>query len=239
MIYSELKDYVKAISQNMFEQICRDMDKFENKQYNHYFALVNEIYKGFELCCNALEIQAYSQIGTLLRQLIEQVATAKIISADEKYLSAYALFAKAKMFALRNNNDNSKLEELRTKSNLPSNVKKKKFDFYSYGWLEATGVTKIGAETLLELSDMSDLCDWRKFCNNFVHSSLTTMNYATIEGISHYTGKFVYIFAVLCDEISCNYYHLTGFDFVFNGVDLFSKFHKELANITEYRKRTT
>ncbi len=237
MNYFFLEKHISDISKNMFPQICIDMDKFENKQYNHYFALVNEIYKGLALCCNAMEIQAYAQIGTLLRQLIEQVATAKIISTNENALLAYSSFAKAQLFSLRNNRDKSELEKLYDTSALSKKAKGKKLDFYSYGWLESAGVEVIDAEALIKTANMSDLYDWRGFCNNFVHSTLTFMNIAP-DKISHYIEEFTYILGALCDEISCNYHHLTGFDFVFNGVDLFSKFRKELADITEYRKQT-
>lgn len=84
MNYLSLKEKIFCISQNMFPQIFVDMDKLENKQYNYYFALVNEIYRGIALCCVSVDIQAYSQIGTLLRQLLEQVATAKVIGLNQK-----------------------------------------------------------------------------------------------------------------------------------------------------------
>ncbi len=238
MNYFYLKNYIGEISENMFPQICIDMDKFENKQYNHYFALVNEIYKGLALCCNAIEIQAYAQIGTLLRQLIEQVATAKIISTNENALSAYSTFAKAQLFLLRNNRDTTELEKLYDASALSKKAKGKKSDFYSYGWLESAGAEVINAKTLITTANMSDLYDWRGFCNNFVHSTLTFMHIAP-NRISHYVEEFIYILGALCDEISCNYHHLTDFDFVFNGADLFSKFRKELADIIENRKQTT
>ena len=98
MNYLALKENIFSISQNMFSQICIDMDKFENKQYNYYFTLANEIYRGLALCCVAIDLQSYSQIGILLRQLLVQVPSAKLLGLSENNLSAYRLFANARHY---------------------------------------------------------------------------------------------------------------------------------------------
>ena len=159
----------------MFTQICVDMDKFENKQYNYYFVLANEIYRGIALCCVAIDIQSYSQIGTLLRQLLEQLATAKIIGLSENNLSAYGTFAKARHYYLEHNEDDCELKKLYDASQLTKKQRKNIIDFYSLGWLELIGVTEISYDKLFELANIHDLAIWRKYCNNFVHTNLTYM----------------------------------------------------------------
>lgn len=235
MNYLTIVYNIKALSNNMCSQICSHMDKYENRQYNYYFALVNEIYKGLALCCDAIEIQAYSQIGTLIRQLIEQVATAKIIITNEKVLSAYSLFAKAKLFSLQHNNDNCELDKLYVASSLSKREKRSKKNFYSLGWLESLGVKDISPESLIKVAELNDLYNWRSFCNNFVHSSLTFLNFVP-DGVSHLIKDFIYIIAVLCDVISCSYHNFTGFKFVVNGKDLYQEFRKEFMIINDYLK---
>lgn len=229
----QLKEAIYCVSQEMFRQICIDMDKSANKQYNYYFALVNEIYKGLALCCVAIDIQAYAQIGTLLRQLFEQVATAKIIGADEKALSAYRTFAKAKHYCLEHNNK-SELKTLFNQSKL--NKKRiKQLDYYSLGWLELIGETEITYETFMKVAQIGDLVEWRKYCNNFVHTNLTYME-LTPEGMLKTNIEFIYILSVLFDVICCSYHNVTKFDFKFNGKSIFDEFRQIYTQITEIRK---
>ena len=235
MNYLTLKENLFNISQNMFPQICVDMDRFENKQYNYYFTLANEIYRGLALCCVAVDIQSYSQIGTMLRQLLEQVATAKIIGLNENNLSAYGMFAKARHYYLEHNEDDCELKKLYVASKLPKKQRKNVMDFYSLGWLELIGETEISYDKLFELANIHDLSNWRKYCNNFVHSNLTYME-LTQECMIKLNAEFIYILAILFDEICCSYHNVTGFDFKFGNSDFFFDFRKIYTQITEIRK---
>ena len=221
----------------MFPQICVDMDKFENKQYTYYFTLVNEIYRGLALCCVAIDLQSYSQIGTLLRQLLEQVATAKLLGVSENNLSAYILFAKARRYYFEHNEDDCELKKLYEASKLPKKSRGSKLDFYSLGWLEFIGVTEISYDKLFELANIFDLRSWRTYCNNFVHTNLTYME-LTQEMMIKLNTEFIYLLAILFDEICCSYHNLTGFDFKFGDLDIFAIFRTNYAQITELRKES-
>ena len=218
MNYLTLKENIFSISQNMFSQICVDMDKFENKQYNYYFTLVNEIYRGLALSCVAIDLQSYSQIGTLLRQLLEQVATAKLLGLSANNLSAYRL-------------------NLYEASKLPKKSRGSRLDFYSLGWLELIGATEISYDKLFELANIFDLRSWRTYCNNFVHTNLTYME-LTQEGMIKLNTEFIYLLAILFDEICCSYHNLTGFDFKFGDLDIFADFKTNYAQITGLRKES-
>lgn len=237
MNYLALKENIFSISQNMFPQICVDMDKFENKQYTYYFTLVNEIYRGLALCCVAIDLQSYSQIGTLLRQLLEQVATAKLLGVSENNLSAYILFAKARRYYFEHNEDDCELKKLYEASKLPKKSRGSKLDFYSLGWLEFIGVTEISYDKLFELANIFDLRSWRTYCNNFAHTNLTYME-LTQEMMIKLNTEFIYLLAILFDEICCSYHNLTGFDFKFGDLDIFAIFRTNYAQITELRKES-
>ena len=236
MDYISLKEKIFCISQKMFPQIFDDMDQFANKQYNYYFALVNEIYRGLALSCVAVDIQAYSQIGTLLRQLIEQVATAKVIGLDQKNLTAYSIFAKARQHYLEHNEDDSELKKLDASSKLPKKQRKNLFDFYSLGWLELVGEFEISYNRLFELAEISDLSNWRNYCNNFIHTNLTYMQLSR-EAMIELKSELIYILAILLDEICCSYHNVTGFNFMFGNSDAFSNFRKAYTTITASRSK--
>lgn len=237
MNYLTLKENIFSISQNMFSQICIDMDKFENKQYNYYFTLANEIYRGLALCCVAIDLQSYSQIGTLLRQLLEQVATAKLLGLSENNLSAYRLFAKARHYYFEHGDNDCELKNLYEASKLPKKSKGSRLDFYSLGWLELIGATEISYDKLFELANIFDLRSWRTYCNNFVHTNITYME-LTQEGMIKLNTEFIYLLAILFDEICCSYHNLTGFDFKFGELDIFADFRTNYAQITELRKES-
>ena len=232
--YLQLKEAIYCVSREMFRQICIDMDKSVNKQYNYYFTLVNEIYNGLALCCAAIDIQAYAQIGTLLRQLFEQVATAKIIGSDENALSAYRTFAKAKHYYVEHDNDESELKKLYDQTKL-NRKRIKPLDYYSLGWLELIGETEITYERLMTLAQIGELTEWRKYCNNFVHTNLTYMELTPV-GMLKTNIEFIYILSVLFDVICCSYHNVTKFDFKFNGKSIFDEFRQIYTQITEIRK---
>lgn len=235
MNYLTLKKDIQEISSKMFQEICIDMDRFENKKYNYLFALVNEVYKGIELCCLAIDIQAYAQIGTLLRQLFEQVSTVKILCKSEQNIASYASFAKAKQSYVENKGDDTELKALYNSSKIAKPKKIKFLDYYSLGWLENIGIETISYDKLLELAEIPDMTNWRAFCNNFVHTNITYMQFSK-EGMINTNKEFIYILAALLDIVSCSYNNLTGFSFVFNGIDFYSIFRNDYAEITKIRK---
>lgn len=90
---------------------------------------------------------------------------------------------------------------------------------------------------MFELAKIHDLKSWRTFCNNFVHTNLTYME-LTQEGMIKLKTEFIYLIAILFDEICCSYNNLTGFDFKFGDIDVFVEFRSNYAHITELRKES-
>ena len=58
----------------------------------------------------------------------------------------------------------------------------------------------------------------------------------TQEGMRKLNTEFIYLLAILFDEICCSYHIVAGFDFKFGNIDIFSEFRKTYAKITEIRK---
>lgn len=231
MNYFLLKDNISCVAHNMINQIYVDMKRFNKKEYDYYFSLVIEVFKGIEVCSNAIDITAYSQAGTLLRQLIEQVATARIISASKKNLKVYASFVDEKSVVVQTK-DESALKEKFEKSNYALNGGNY-LTYCSIGWLESLG-EEVSFDSFLRLADMVDLKQWRNFCNNFVHTNFFCTQFSQ-ENIQYTVNEFIYLIAVLFDEICCSYHNLTNFNFVFDGVNMFEIFRKNYAQINQQR----
>lgn len=60
--------------------------------------------------------------------------------------------------------------------------------------------------------------------------------HSTQEGMIKLNTEFIYLLAILFDEICCSYHNVAGFDFKFGNIDIFSEFRKTYAKITEIRK---
>ena len=58
----------------------------------------------------------------------------------------------------------------------------------------------------------------------------------TQEGMIKLNTEFIYLLAILFDEICCSYHNLTGFDFKFGDLDIFADFRTNYVKITELRK---
>lgn len=207
--YAELKYIMQTISHNMFEQVCKDMDSHETK-LKYYFVLALDAFKGIELSCAAIDIQAYSQIATLLRQIVEQVAILKIIGKNDKALDKYIIFAKAKLARIADKNDKT-LEELYNNRITPK--KPKLMDYYTYGWLEALGETTIDVNSLLTNAQMDGLTSWHHHFNGFVHNSISFLNYND-EGKIITINRYIYLLARLMDELMCSYHNCASYNFV-------------------------
>ena len=60
----------------------------------------------------------------------------------------------------------------------------------------------------------------------------------TQEGMINLNTEFIYLLAILFDEICCSYHNLTGFDFKFGDLDIFADFKTNYAQITGLRKES-
>lgn len=60
----------------------------------------------------------------------------------------------------------------------------------------------------------------------------------TQEGMIQLNTEFIYLLAILFDEICCSYHNLTGFDFKFGDLDIFADFRINYIQVTESRKES-
>lgn len=60
----------------------------------------------------------------------------------------------------------------------------------------------------------------------------------TQEEMIQLNTEFIYLLAILFDEICCSYHNLTGFDFKFEDLDIFADFRINYIQVTESRKES-
>lgn len=189
-------------------------DNNKDQSLVSYYMLSHEIFKGLELCATAIDIDAYTQIGTLLRQLLEQIATLKLIGLNKNTLKEYNKFYDARLEYIKNK-DSSTLQTLKNKSKLSNKKKGKDEVFASFGWIESCGATEISYDKLLELADLKDFVKWRKFYNHFVHGHITILNYY-VQYREYVINEFIYFFGIIMDELMNSFRNITGFNFNFS-----------------------
>lgn len=77
---------------------------------------------------------------------------------------------------------------------------------------------------MIKYAGFEDLLAWRKtYLDKVTHSSLVTVDLLGEDGDFRIVYPFTQIACKLFDHLCCGFHALTGFDFIFNGKDLFQK----------------
>lgn len=225
------------VENDMTETICTHMDECRKEYTNAIFGLFLEASKGIGLVCKGIEMLAFTQVGTLLRQLYEQMATAVVLLNHPETRKMFNDLSKIKMELLRENkkeNEESKLLYNQKKESIDSKTRNYR-DFLEYGWLlEIEGCNSLGSKELLKQANMADLICWKEFFNNFVHSKIVAIQ-MTGQGMEFYTNEFIYHTAIIFDQYMCAYHRATGYDFCISGRNVRSNFEKCFKEITNQR----
>ena len=245
--YENMLKIVETISAQMPELIFVEMDKnkYKNRYYNSYFLLCSEIFRGLLLCCHAISIGAYSQIGTMLRQLIEQLATVNIIGKNDLVRAEYNKFGSARTKFFINHNDTHDLKALYEASEVvQERIKKLKAQhkpvpkinyannkFFSLGWLEKCGATSFSEHELLVYGNLNSFIKRRSFFNHYVHSQIFVVAYGN--NMLYAVKDFMLCIGVVFNDLLCSYNYVTGFDFYFDEHNNKIEFNKHMQPIIE------
>ena len=231
-MYLKLKNILNEICKKMPYVIFYHIDNDEDKSNNTYYRLFFDNFKTIELICNAIDIKAYTQAGTLLRSLIEQVSTLQVLLENPSILDEYIKFAKLKLHLIIDKETTTQ-EVLKLKKD--SKTKSSFINFCDFGWLEKLGETNLSIDTIIKKANMGSLPIWRTYCNNFVHNSLSFLQLNN-DGINYYVKNFIYISALLFDHLVCLFHNLNGFDFTFDNINYRGIFIKQYKYVTEKQK---
>lgn len=209
-MYFKLLKLIKSISQELQQNFLFGTRKQEVSNIpNSFFVLTLEISKGIDLFCAAIEMQAFSQAASLLRQLLEQVAVIRVLEKYPNCREEYKHFCKLRLGVYQGDkNKEIELNNLYNQLN-DKKLKRGKEKFIELGWLMSIN-NDYGIEILFQLSEINDLTKWRKFLNNFVHSNIFAIQLINIES---YVEDFIYISAIICDILMCSYHNITGYFF--------------------------
>ena len=237
--YGELLEIIgyTLVENDMTETICRHMDEYKGEYTNSIFGLFLEISKGLGLVCKGIEMQAFVQVGTLLRQLYEQTATAIVLLNHPETRKTFNDLSKIKIELITTNKDKNDASEslYNQKKNLISGQHKRR-DFLEYGWLlEIEGCHSLGSRELLKQANLFDIATWKEFFNNFVHNKILAIQ-MTDEGMSFYTNEFIYHAAIIFDRFMCAYHQATDYNFHIAGRSVRFDFENCFNEITKQRK---
>ena len=237
--YGELLEIIgyTLVENDMTETICRHMDEYKGEYTNSIFGLFLEISKGLGLVCKGIEMQAFVQVGTLLRQLYEQTATAIVLLNHPETRKTFNDLSKIKIELITTNKDKNDASEslYNQKKNLISGQHKRR-DFLEYGWLlEIEGCHSLGSRELLKQANLFDIATWKEFFNNFVHNKILAIQ-MTDEGMSFYTNEFIYHAAIIFDQYMCAYHQITNYDFIIASRYIRSDFAKSFKETTKQRQ---
>lgn len=232
--------YVKI--KNIMKECCSKMDDIiiayasETKEANnlYFFDLFFENFKNIEVICNNIDIKAYSQACSTLRNAIEQVCILKVLYDNRNVLDSYKKFAALKLGLI---NDKEKyenvLEDLFKKRKI-KNVSKR--NYLDFGWLETLNVENISIEEFLKIVNFEDLVLWRRYLNEFVHKTISVMSFKD-DGLIVLINKVIHITATLFDYLVCMFHNFTGFRFILDGINYHEEYSFSLKSINEYEKK--
>lgn len=233
--YLHLKTVIQDCLNGLDLQIFVDMDKCKKKYCNTIFCLLFEIQKGLELSCKGIDIQAYSQVGALLRQLLEQIATIKALIDHQNCIEEYRKFWRIRFRMLQANSaDDAELESLYKEKCISKKLQHGKQTFAEYGWI-LSSEGDYGIETLMKMAGMADLVAWRSFFNNYVHNKISFTQY-DCNGLITMTNELIYHIAIIFDLFLCCYYNYANFNFVINNIDFRKEFSYAYNEASKFRK---
>lgn len=210
----------------MPKYILSYLEKEQDKKKSCLYDMFFENFKNVESVLMNIDIMAYSQAGAVLRNALEQVAILRLVSLRPQLVSEYSKFLNLRLGILKEDE-----ESKRVANDLFARRKSEKSSFtyfMDFGWLESIGETDISIYKIMKLAGLKDFIEWKKFCNNFVHNTLSIIRYDSA-GKQHNVESFIYISGILFDILMTDFHKLTGFNFVIDGTN-YARIFKDLFN---------
>jgi hypothetical protein len=226
-----------AITVLMPDVIFRLFDTMPTKlRYPLSYSL--DAFKGMDLFKQGEGTFDPIQCGMLARQITEQSAIAIVLFDHQELLDKFVAFYKEreKIYSLK---DDAKKEALTSFLAKDGISKGKLHDYLDYGWLRGfDGNKNYGLDKLFKMADLHDFEKWREEYNRFTHLVFTTCS--LLGGDDSEALKLMeelaYNVACVFDVLTGSFHNATGFDFVFDGVDLRKPFRDSLETLTEIKR---
>lgn len=225
-IRTELLKTIDEISQEMREIIfLKYFDKLGNDK-KYILSMMNEAFQTSIVFCHAVQRVCIAQAGILLRQLLEQSAISFILVSHPETLPKFIEHYKTRIEWI-----DLKRDEVADKISEKYDVSRiKALAYLDYGWI-GLNKNKCSEDEMLKFVGFNDILNWKKkYLDKLAHSSYTSTNFLGKDGDFPILNNFIEIACKLFDYLCCAFHNLTGFAFVFNGEELFSKFRSLYSN---------
>ena len=186
----------------------------------HILSMFNDAFSSVDLFCVAIGRVYVTQAGLLLRKLLEEVSIATILVNKPNLLPLYKEHYE---FKVKISNLTINEQKTKTIEKFKISPKKANNNFLDYGWIEPN----CDENKMIEIAGLQDIIAWKTlYLNKFAHSSITSIS--TIgDGTFPILNEFVLICSKLFDHLCVVFHNFTGFNFVFNGQDLFHDSFRE------------
>ncbi len=209
-------DSTTNIADVVFKEYVRHSEHQNQKKIYNLFA---DAFIGLSSFCKLMFDNSWSQAATILRTLIEEVATLYILSYHrdliEKYLSLDVEYINYIKLNLKEQKEYNK----------SFNIKKTN-DYFNYSWISTyTKDKSYGRNQLLELAKLDEvIVDIKETLNLFAHGRITIFQFCNEdekwELMSRYGRRIILIVCKLFDYLCCSFNKYIGdsfYDLELNG----------------------
>lgn len=230
--YKQLLSTITELVEKMPEIILTKY--FDKKKY--LYALYFDAFNSVKAFCILIDNGCLlPQACSVLRMLIEQTATIRVLenNSDDLY-QEYVIHQKIR-FQIIDKDNNEKRELIKKEFKNSMGEKDNPIQFLEYGWLKLISDT-YGLDELINLSKIQEdksFINWKNQLNLWVHGSIKSANIFHGDNATIYCHQLIMIVAKLLDILICDFHNRTGFDFVINGVNYRNNFINIYKNIED------
>lgn len=206
------------ISVRMTEIIYkRYFDKLGNGN-KYILSICDDAFKNVNIFCYAIQQVAITQAGTILRQLLEQVAIAHILVVNKELIPTFVEHYKFRT-EIADLNKAKQIDAIAEKYGVRKDSTA--LAYLDYGWIKKD----CKEDGMLSFAGFNDIIPWRKkWLDKVTHASFTSMNLIGPNYDYPIVENFVQIASKLFDHLCVAFHNLTTFTFIFDGEDFLNKF---------------
>ena len=218
----KLLEVMDNISSSMSKIIYLNYFDKADSNTKYLLAMYDDTFKTTSIACYSTSLIALTQAGDMIRKLIEQTAIVTFLTDHREKLPKFVEHYKLRK-EIWNKAKWEQIKIITKKYNLKN--EREALTYLDYGWVKED----CNETGLIKEAGFGDLLSWKKvFLDKFVHSSYTTVDLTGEKYDYPIIKHLVEIMAKCFDYVCCSFHHLTNFNFVIDGEDMFQKVFRPL-----------